>query len=169
MKAVAGEVERGSGRRRRRLRRALRSGPAAELNLVAMIDVFAVLVFFLLVSASLAAGRLSVLGIELPARGAVAAASAPPRLMVSIVEDALLVEADGITTRLPKVAGRYDIDALTRRLRQAKSAMPHESRLVLLVQAQVPYEHGVAVMDAARGTETGTTELFPRIAVGARS
>ena len=49
-------------RRTRRLERHLKRGGNEELNIVSMIDVFAVLVFFLLVNQI----GVSVLGIELP-------------------------------------------------------------------------------------------------------
>ena len=54
----------------RRVRRMERQhkfgGRTVHLNIVSMIDVFAVLVFFLLVSSSLAAARLNVISLNLP-------------------------------------------------------------------------------------------------------
>ena len=56
-----------SSRRNRRLERHARArARAVHLNIVSLIDVFAVLVFFLLVSSSLAAARLNVISLNLP-------------------------------------------------------------------------------------------------------
>ena len=53
---------------------------AVHLNLVSMIDVFAVLVFFLLLSASLAADSLNSLGLDLPSPNAPQEQQAPQRM-----------------------------------------------------------------------------------------
>jgi biopolymer transport protein ExbD len=161
-----------SRRRHRRARR--RRNGAEELNIVSMIDVFAVLVFFLLVSSSIAAARLNVLALSLPSRHA---AASPERLLtVTVLQDGLvLTDRGGVTRRLPKRGDDYDVATLSDWLVRAKKAAPRDDRLVLLVDPKISYGPVVKVMDAARVTPAKARliglppEMFPRISIGAPS
>ncbi|PPE73277.1 biopolymer transporter ExbD [Solimonas fluminis] len=166
------EPSRASRRRDRRQQRLLRQGEQEELNLVSMIDVFAVLVFFLLVSASVGALKLKVFGMDLPAPGAVAAvAPAPP--IVRLLPDALQVEAaPAPPRRLPRTGKGHDLAALSALLVQAKQAAPGQQQVTLLVDAEVSYDEVVQVMETLRRTPAAAVriglpaELFPQIAIG---
>lgn len=155
------------GRRARRVRRQLRQFKDGELNIVSMIDVFAVLVFFLLVSSSIAAARLNVLALELPGKSAVASA-APPQAIpeIHLLSDALVVNAgDGISRRLEMTRHGYDLAKLSTVLAAAKRVAPERDQARIMVAPGVAYEDLVAVMDAVRtGADKG--DLYPRIAVG---
>lgn len=166
------DVPRESRRRERRQQRLLRQGDQDELNLVSMIDVFAVLVFFLLVSASVGALKLKVFGLDLPSPGATAAAApAPP--VVRLLPDALLVElAPALRRRLPRTPVGHDLSALSALLVQAKQAAPSQQQITLLVDADVSYDEVVQVMETLRRTPAALrriglpAELFPQIALG---
>jgi biopolymer transport protein ExbD len=166
------ETLRSSRRRERRQQRQLRQGEQEELNLVSMIDVFAVLVFFLLVSASVGALKLKVFGLDLPAPGAAsAAAPAPPT--VRLMPDALQVEvAAAPRRRLPRTAEGHDLAALSALLVRAKQAAPAQQQITLLVDADVSYDEVVQVMETLRRTPPNAiriglpAELFPQIAIG---
>jgi biopolymer transport protein ExbD len=162
-------------RRSRRLARHLKRGGAEELNIVSMIDVFAVLVFFLLVNSSIAASRLNVLSLNLPAADQTAT---PPddeklALSVSMLPDALVVsDRNGAVRRLANIPTGYNIAALSDVLVQIKKAAPKEDSITLLISPDVPYDDVVKVMDAARLTPAAAQslglprEMYPVISIG---
>jgi hypothetical protein len=72
-------------------------------------------------------------------------------------------EAGG--TRLPKVAGAYDVGGLAECLRRVKREAPylsHETRLALHVSPAVDWQTVVSAIDAALGTDEGGL-FFPEI------
>jgi biopolymer transport protein ExbD len=161
-------------RRTRRLQRHLRRGGNEELNIVSMIDVFAVLVFFLLTASSIAASRLNVLSLNLPTNDQ----STPPeklplQLSISLLPGTLVVsDRNGAIRQLDNTPAGYNIQALSEVLVEAKKAAPSENSITLLVAPDVPYEDVVKVMDAARLTPAEARdlglprELFPLISLG---
>lgn len=151
---------------RRAMRRARRRR-GTELNLVSMIDVLTVLVFFLLVNQI----GVSVLGIELPGP-AVASADPPPAQQLSVV-----VRPDGLTladqgralARFERLDRGYDVAGLAARLVEIKTATPDDRRISLLLEPGIPYETLIALMDTVRTTAGGDGteyELFPEVSVG---
>lgn len=155
-------------RRARRVQRQLRQMKDGELNIVSMIDVFAVLVFFLLVSSSIAAARLNILALDLPGKSA-AASAAPPMTHpeIELLPDALRVNVgDGRSQRLARTKAGYDLATLSSLLLAAKQSAPEQDRANLLVAPEVAYEELVAVMDVVR-QGPGQRDLYPRIAIGA--
>ena len=155
------------GRRTRRVQRQLRQVKDGELNIVSMIDVFAVLVFFLLVSSSIAAARLNVLTLDLPGKSALAKAAPPLRHPeLKLLPDALVVDVgDGIAHHLAKTKTGYDLPALSGLLVAAKKAAPQYDQANLMVAPDVAYEELVAVMDVVR-QGADQVERYPRMAVG---
>ena len=165
-----------SSHRIRRLQRHNRTRSlAVRLNLVSMIDVFAVLVFFLLLSASLAADRLNVLGLDLPSPDA--APSEQPlhkQLTVVIHRDRLeLSDRQGRTVNIPNVAEGHDVKRLAAHLAEIKQAAPTEDQITLLLDQDVAYNVLVQVMDAARNLPAGvqlgdsrSRDMFPLISIG---
>ena len=161
-------------RRSRRLERHLKRGGSEELNIVSMIDVFAVLVFFLLVSSSITAARLNVLSLNLPANDPAAAVDKPQlKLTVSLLPDTIVVvDKNGSERRLANTPSGYNLAALSETLVQTKQATPSENSLTLLVSPDVSYENVVKVMDAARLTPAEARnlglprEMYPLISIG---
>jgi len=162
-------------RRSRRLERHLKRGGAEELNIVSMIDVFAVLVFFLLVNSSIAASQLNVLSLNLPAADQTAS---PPddeklALSVSILPDSLVVaDRNGAVRKLDNTAEGYNVSALAETLVEIKKTAPKEDSITLLISPDVAYDDVVKVMDAARLTPAAAksmglpSEMFPLISIG---
>lgn len=161
-------------RRTRRLERHLKRGGNEELNIVSMIDVFAVLVFFLLVSSSIAAARLNVLSLNLPSNDTVSNPDKLPlQLTVSLLPGALVVsDRNGALRKLDNTPAGYNIQALSEVLVETKKAAPGENTITLLVAPDVPYDDVVKVMDAARLTPAEARnlglprELYPQISLG---
>jgi len=152
---------------RRALRRAKRRR-AAELNIVSMIDILTVLVFFLLVNSI----GVSILGVNLPDERSSSKEPPPHALSVIIRETGLtLTDVRDVIGVLPREAnGEYPMAKLGDALRELKQKLPNEQDISLRLEAGVPYEVLVAVMDAARIDPTvndvNKALLFPNISLG---
>ena len=165
-----------SSHRIRRMQRTNRvRSRAVHLNLVSMIDVFAVLVFFLLLSASLAADRLNSLGLDLPSPDAALEQQQPQKnITVAIRKSELeLSDLQGVTTHIPNTAEGRDVKTLATRLSEIKLGHPKEEQITLLMEQDVAYEVLVQVMDAARTlpagvqlTTSSARDMFPLISIG---
>ncbi|MFT4048171.1 MAG: biopolymer transporter ExbD [Solimonas sp.] len=140
-----------------------------ELNIVSMIDILTVLVFFLLVNQI----GVSILGINLPDASAAVTSEPPPQdLSVVVRPDALTLANNGeALASFARRGAEYDYAGLRGRLRELKAAQPDDRRISLLVDAGIPYQIVVTLMDTVRadpGDGHGAeAELFPDIAIGA--
>jgi biopolymer transport protein ExbD len=145
----------------------------AELLLVPMIDIFVVLVTFLLMTAVFS--RTVVLELNLPAQQT--EFKEPPQglqLEVLVRKDSIVVadRNSGPLHALPNSASGYDYDGLTNYLKFVKARFPEMTAASLLFEADTPYDILVQVMDRVRvfetkqGTLTQQAELFPDISIG---
>jgi biopolymer transport protein ExbD len=145
----------------------------SELQLVSMIDIFTVLVTFLLMTAIFS--RTVVLDLRLPSNNA-SFPELPKGLNLEvIVHDDSLVIADrgsGPLHTLPNTAKGYDLDGLTEYLKFVKSRYPDKTEATILLEPQTPYDTLVQVMDRTRivevnaGLSTVQAELFPQVSIG---
>jgi biopolymer transport protein ExbD len=145
----------------------------AELLLVPMIDIFTVLVTFLLMTAVFS--RTVILQLNLPA-SQTEFRDPPPGLVLEVmVRKDLLQVSDrnsGPLATLPNTASGYDYDALTEYLKRVKAKFPEKTEATILLEADTPYDTLVQVMDRVRVFETGSglsavqAELFPDISIG---
>jgi biopolymer transport protein ExbD len=145
----------------------------AELLLVPMIDIFVVLVTFLLMTAVFS--RTVVLELNLPAQQT--EFKEPPQglqLEVLVRKDSIVVadRNSGPLHALPNTASGYDYDGLTNYLKFVKARFPEMTAASLLFEPDTPYDILVQVMDRVRvfetkqGTFTQQAELFPDISIG---
>jgi biopolymer transport protein ExbD len=145
----------------------------AELLLVPMIDIFTVLVTFLLMTAVFS--RTVILQLNLPA-SQTEFKEPPPGLQLEVMvrKDQLLV-ADRNTGPLhavPNNAQGYDYDGLTQYLKFVKTKFPDKTDASILLEPDTPYDTLVQVMDRVRvfeageGANTVQAELFPDISIG---
>ena len=148
---------------------------AVHLNLVSLIDVFAVLVFFLLLSASLAADRLNALGLDLPSPDQKPSLQEPQKLLTVVIrKDRLeLTDRNGASTSIPNTATGYDFSRLNADLVTIKQSQPSKEDITLLLEADVAYDVLVQTMDAARSLPKGvqigdnpSRDMFPLISIG---
>jgi biopolymer transport protein ExbD len=150
---------------RRSMRRAKRRR-GTELNIVSMIDILTVLVFFLLVNSI----GVSILGINLPDANAKPPTPPPHSLAVIVRTTGLTLTDLGATLEsLPSVAGGYDLKALHEQLLKVKDRIPDEDKIAILLEPGISYDVLVSVMDAVRNdTSSGklTRALFPAISLG---
>jgi biopolymer transport protein ExbD len=145
----------------------------SELLLVPMIDIFIVLVTFLLMTAVFS--RTVVLELNLPAR--LSEFREPPKglqLEVIVRKDELVVadRNSGPLAPLPSSAAGYDFDGLAAYLQRVKVRFPEMTSATILLESDTPYDTLVQVMDKVRVLEvlqdgmTVQAELFPDISIG---
>ena len=161
-------------RRSQVLRKMLRrQRKPADLQLVSMIDIFTVLVTFLLMTAIFS--RTVVLDLKLPSNNA-SFPELPKGLNLEvIVRSKSLTIADrgtGPLHELPNTAEGYDLAGLTQYLKFVKSRYPDKVDATILLEPQIAYDTMVQVMDRTRvvevnaGLRTVQAELFPSVSIG---
>ena len=143
-----------------------------EINVVPMVDMMIILVFFLIFSAVFT--KTNILELNLP--GADAAVPDLPQglnLEVIIRKESIEV-ADRGTGRLrliPLAGESYDLKGLSDFLMQVKSKYPDKTEATILLEPAIQYETLVKVMDTVRvfqvpGSQWDMGELFPDVSVG---
>src|SRR5512145_985101 len=84
---------------------------ATELNLVPMIDIFTVLVTFLLMTAVFS--RITIVELDLPSSASASVAPPQFRLEVIVLEEGFeLTNGTSLIATIPKVDGAYDLNKL---------------------------------------------------------
>ena len=162
------------GRSARMARHHKRHKPA-EINLVSMIDMMTILVFFLLVHGGFV--RLAILELNLPTAQSEATAEPPPfQLEVTVRDTGIEVgdRATGLLSRIEKTGDDYHLNDLSTYLTRVKDQFPAKTDATLLLEPDISYEIVVAVMDRLRETEriaesSGElvrADLFPDISIG---
>ena len=161
--------------RRSRLARHLHKHEQEEINLVSMIDMMTILVFFLLVHGGFV--RLAVLQLDLPSAQSSATPEPPAfELEITVRETGIEIgdRSTGLINRIEKTDAGYDFGELTASLSRIKEQFPEKDEATMLVEPYVPYEVVVAVMDRVRVAEqrdpvlnrVNRVELFPHVSVG---
>ena len=163
------------GRSARMARHHKRHRPA-EINLVSMIDMMTILVFFLLVHGGFV--RLAILELNLPTAQSQASAEEPPEFQLEVTVRDTRIEigdrASGLLNQIEKTGDDYHLDQLTAYLTQVKDQFPQKTDATLLLEPDISYEIVVAVMDRLRETERVAesggpltrADLFPDISIG---
>ena len=150
-----------------------RMRPPAELLLVPMIDIFTVLVTFLLMTAVFS--RITVLDLDLPSAAAGPVTAPAFRLEVIVRQQGFeLTNGTAMIAAVPKVNGDYDLKRLSELALELKRDHPDVDDASVLLEPAVRYDDLIHVMDAVRSADTpaetgrGTTRvaLFKNIAVG---
>ena len=131
---------------------ASRTRKAAELNLVPMIDIFTVLVTFLLMTAVFS--RITILQLDLPSSTASGAGTAPAFRLEVIVRQAgfELTNGSELIAAIPKVDGAYDMKTLSELALSLKREHPDVDDASVLMERDIEYDHLIQVMDAIRST-----------------
>jgi biopolymer transport protein ExbD len=145
----------------------------AELLLVPMIDIFTVLVTFLLMTAVFS--RTVILQLNLPPPQ-IEFKEPPPGLQLEVMvrRDELLVadRNSGPLHAVPNNAQGYDYDGLLEYLKFVKTKFPEKTEATILLEPDTAYDTLVQVMDhvrvfeAGEGVNTVQAELFPDISIG---
>lgn len=156
----------------RRLGRRDRADP--ELNIIPMIDIFTVLVTFLLMTAVFS--RIVVLNLGLPVASSTQQLQQLQDLKLEVIVRAGSIEVSdqvaGKLADLPNLATGYDLKGLSEYLQRVKARFPDKTQATILLQSDTPYDTLVQVMDTlrlvtlARPTGNINAELFPDISIG---
>jgi biopolymer transport protein ExbD len=147
----------------------------SELLLVPMIDIFTVLVTFLLMTAVFS--RTVIMELKLPTQGADDTVLPPGLVLEVVLRKGGLTVQDRKTGPLKSIASlsgdaHYDLPALSEFLQQVKAKYPDKTEATLLMEPDVPYDDLVQVMDTVRiveqrqGGQTVQFELFPDVSLG---
>ena len=144
-----------------------------DLNIVPMIDMMVILVFFLLFTAVFS--NTNILELNLPAPNS-SVPELPKGLQLEIhVRRGSLDIADrnsGVLRSLPMKADGYDYKGLSDFLQFVKSKYPTTTEAAVLLEQDIPYDVLVQTMDNVRLFEKDDpplftkVELFPDISVG---
>jgi biopolymer transport protein ExbD len=147
----------------------------AELLLVPMIDIFTVLVTFLLMTAVFS--RTVILELKLPTQNN-SFVEPPPGLELEVILRQNMVQvADRktgplVTFNRAAADAPYDLQKLSEYLQQVKVRYPDLTDATLLLEKDVPYDSLVQVMDTMRILEQRQNgqlvqaELFPNVSIG---
>ena len=143
-----------------------------DLNIVPMIDMMVILVFFLIFTAVFS--KTNILQLNLPANATAAPVDLPKGLKLEVIirPDDLLVNDrnSGPLKLIENTANGYDLNALSAFMRQVKSQFPDMLDATILPGPNVSYDTLVQVMDTVRVYQLpvapfSKAELFPDIAI----
>jgi biopolymer transport protein ExbD len=159
---VAGRVRRNHARYRGR----------HEINVVPMVDMMLILVFFLIFSAVFT--KTNILELNLPGADA-AVPDLPQGLNLEVIIRKSGIEiADrgtGLLKSLPITGEAYDFKGISDYLQLVKSKYPDKTDATILLEQDIEYDTLVKVMDTVRvfqvpGSQWDMAELFPDVSVG---
>jgi biopolymer transport protein ExbD len=163
----------GSRIARRQSRNHARYRGRNDINIVPMLDVMVILIFFLIFTAVFS--KMNILELNLPEEGG------PPPLLPAVLELEVIVRAGaievadrntGLLQSLPNTAVGADYMGLSNYLRRVKLRFPEKKDATVLLEPDVPYDVMVQTMDTMKSFETMLEgqpvrgELFPKIAIG---
>jgi biopolymer transport protein ExbD len=143
-----------------------------ELNVVPMIDMMVILVFFLIFTAVFT--KTNVLELNLPGADA-AVPDLPEGLNLEVIIRKSAIEvADrgtGLLKSLPRAGDEYDLKGLSEYLKLVKSKYPDKQNATILLEQDISYDTLVHVMDTVRvfqvpNSQWDMAELFPEVSVG---
>jgi biopolymer transport protein ExbD len=128
-----------------------------ELLLVPMIDIFTVLVTFLLMTAVFS--RITILELDLPSAASQPDSAPVFRLEVIVRKQGLeLTNGSALIARIPNVNGEYDLKSLSTLALSLKRDNPDASAASVLLEPEIEYDHLIAVMDAIRTADPSLSE-----------
>jgi biopolymer transport protein ExbD len=143
-----------------------------EINVVPMIDMMIILVFFLIFTAVFT--KTNILELNLPGADS-AVPDLPEGLNLEVIVRKDVIEvADrgtGLMKSLPRANDQYDLKGLSDYLQLVKSKYPDKQDATILLEQDIQYDTLVQVMDtvrvfAADGSGWNLGELFPDVSVG---
>ncbi|MDP9011496.1 MAG: biopolymer transporter ExbD [Pseudomonadota bacterium] len=144
-----------------------------DLNIVPMIDMMVILVFFLIFTAVFS--KTNILQLNLPASDAAAPLDLPKGLKLEVIirpDDVVVNDRNsGPLKVLPNNSGALDLDALSEFMRRVKSQYPDMTEATVLSSPNTSYDILVQVMDTVRVYQLpvapySKAELFSDISIG---
>ena len=144
-----------------------------DLNIVPMIDMMVILVFFLISTAVFS--KTNILQLNLPANASAAPLDLPKGLKLEVIirpNDLVVNDRNsGPLKVLDNTPSGYDLDGLSEYMRRVKATYPQMTDATVLPGPNVAYDTLVQVMDTVRVYQLpvapfSKAELFPDIAIG---
>ena len=131
---------------------ARRARKPTELLLVPMIDIFTVLVTFLLMTAVFS--RITIVELDLPSSASAGVTEPTFRLEVIVRPEGFeLTNGSAPIAAIPKVNGEYDLRTLSELALSLKRDYPDADDASVLLEPEIPYDQLIQVMDAIRSAE----------------
>ena len=144
-----------------------------DLNIVPMIDMMVILVFFLIFTAVFS--KTNILPLNLPSNSAASMPELPKGLKLEVIvhaRDIVINDRNsGPLKVLANLPAGYDLDGLSLFMRNVKSQFPDMTDASVLLAPDIPYDTLVQVMDTVRVYQLpvqpfSKAELFPDINIG---
>jgi len=143
-----------------------------DINVVPMIDMMIILVFFLIFTAVFT--KTNILELNLPGADS-AVPDLPEGLNLEVIIRKEKIEVSdrgtGLLKTVPSTAAGYDLVALQDFLKLVKTKYPDKMNATILLEQEIAYDTLVQVMDTVRVFSVGENswtygELFPDVSVG---
>lgn len=144
-----------------------------DLNIVPMIDMMVILVFFLIFTAVFS--KTNILQLNLPSNASAVPLDLPKGLKLEVIirpNDLVINDKNsGPLKVIDNTPAGYDLENLSVFMRRIKSQFPQMTDAMILPGPQVSYDTLVQVMDAVRVYQLpvapfSKAELFPDISIG---
>ena len=158
----------------RRSRRGHHNQQTAELNITAFMNLMVILVPFLLITAVFS--RLAILELNLPGSSTEPVDPQEQTFQLEITVRKKQIEVGdrnvGALGVYPNSDDGYDFEALSTKLSDIKKRYPEKTDAAILLEAEIPYDTLVQVMDRVRVAQRIDEEkiirsdLFPDISIG---
>ena len=151
-----------------------RTKPAHELDVTTFLNLMVVLVPFLLITAVFS--RLAIVELNLPSSsGGLQQSTQSFRVEVIVRESGFEISnGSAIIASIPKVDGNFDLQTLSDFMIELKQAYPDQESASVLMEAHIPYDYLIQVMDVVRSVELAVDDteefqlyaLFTEISIG---
>ena len=151
-----------------------RVGATYEIDVTTFLNLMVVLVPFLLITAVFS--RLTIVELNLPSAAGGPVSDQENFRVEVIVREAGMEISNGSATiaTIPKADEEYDFDTLSEMIVELKREYPEHEEASVLMEAHIPYDYLIQVMDTVRAVEvpTGVEDevelyaLFSEISVG---
>ena len=151
-----------------------RTSATYEIDVTTFLNLMVVLVPFLLITAVFS--RLTIVELNLPSTSGGATNKADSfRVEVIVREEGMEISnGSAIIATIPKKEEEYDLETLSELMVALKQEYPDHEEASVLMEAQIPYDYLIQVMDIVRSIEMPTDvenefelyALFSEISVG---
>ena len=151
-----------------------RTKPAHELDVTTFLNLMVVLIPFLLITAVFS--RLHIVELNLPSSAGGPASNEDAFRVEVIVREAGIEITNGksVIAAIPKQDDEFDLETLSDFMVELKQEYPNHDAASVLMEARIPYDYLIQVMDVVRSVEVeaeieGEFELvalFSEISVG---
>jgi len=151
-----------------------RTKPEHELDITTFLNLMVVLVPFLLITAVFS--RLTIVELTVPS-SAGGGSSTPEGFHVEVIvrEPGIeITNGRNVIASIPNKEDEFDLETLSEAMMDLKQQYPEQTSASVLMEAQIPYEFLIQVMDVVRAAEVEAgvegqfelVELFADISVG---